>query len=58
MSGHPILHPTDQTQSVCGLGKLNDGSAAAVNKHLEQCSDCRKRVPRPNRSPWLTSDPF
>ena len=37
-------HPTDQTLSSFGLGKLDDGSAEAVNKHLEQCPDCRKRV--------------
>jgi len=37
-------HPTDQILSSYGLGKLDDGSAEAVNKHLEACSDCRKRV--------------
>ena len=38
------LHPTDQTLSSYGLGKLDDRLAEAVNKHLEQCADCRKRV--------------
>ena len=38
------LHPTDQTLSSYGLGKLDDGPAEAVNKHLEQCPDCRQRV--------------
>jgi serine/threonine protein kinase len=38
------LHPTDQTLSSYGLGKLDDPSAEAVNKHLEACPDCRKRV--------------
>ena len=38
------LHPTDQTLSSYGLGKLDDDSAEAVNKHLEECRDCRKRV--------------
>jgi formylglycine-generating enzyme required for sulfatase activity/serine/threonine protein kinase len=38
------VHPTDQTLSSFGLGKLDDGPAEAVNKHLEQCPDCRKRV--------------
>ncbi len=44
MDAHPISHPTDRTLGSYGLGKLDDGSAKAVNKHLEQCSDCRKRV--------------
>jgi serine/threonine protein kinase len=38
------VHPTEQTLSSFGLGKLDDGPAEAVNKHLEQCPDCRKRV--------------
>ena len=37
-------HPTDQTLSSYGLGKLDDASAESVNKHLEQCPDCRNRV--------------
>ena len=37
-------HPTDQILSSYGLGKLDDVSAEAVNKHLEECPDCRKRV--------------
>jgi serine/threonine protein kinase len=37
-------HPTDHSLSSFGLGKLDDGPAEAVNKHLEQCPDCRKRV--------------
>ena len=44
MDAHPALHPTDQTLSSYGLGKLDDASAEAVNEHLEQCADCRKRV--------------
>ena len=44
MVAHPISHPTDQTLSSFGLGKLDDGSAEAVNRHLEQCLDCRQRV--------------
>ena len=44
MDAHPILHPTDQTLSSFGLGKLDDVSAEAVDHHLEQCADCRKRV--------------
>jgi hypothetical protein len=38
------LHPADQTLSSYGLGKLDDRTAEAVDKHLEQCPDCRKRV--------------
>ena len=44
MDAAPSLHPTDQTLSSFGLGKLDDRSAEAVNQHLEECSDCRKRV--------------
>ena len=44
MDAHAALHPTDQTLSSYGLGKLDDASAEAVNKHLEQCPACRKRV--------------
>ncbi len=44
MDAAPSLHPTDQTLSSFGLGKLNDRSFEAVNQHLEQCPDCRKRV--------------
>ena len=39
-----VSHPTDQILSSYGLGKLDHGSAEAVNQHLEQCPDCRKRV--------------
>src|SRR4051794_40517741 len=38
------LHPTDQTLSSFGLGKLDDGPAEAVHKHLEECPSCRDRV--------------
>jgi len=44
MDVHPASHPTNQTLSSFGLGKLDDGLAAAVNRHLEQCPDSRKRV--------------
>ena len=44
MDAAPSLHPTDQTLSSFGLGKLDDRSAEAVNEHLMECSDCRKRV--------------
>ena len=44
MDAHAAVHPTEQTLSSFGLGKLEDASAEAVSKHLEQCPDCRKRV--------------
>jgi formylglycine-generating enzyme required for sulfatase activity/serine/threonine protein kinase len=44
MNAFTSLHPTDQTLSSYGLGKLDDRLADAVNQHLEQCPDCRKRV--------------
>jgi len=44
MDAHPVSHPTDQTLSSYGLGKLDNDSADAVHKHLEQCPTCRNRV--------------
>jgi len=44
MDARPILHPTDQTLSSFGLGKLDDRSAEAVSNHLEQCPNCPQRV--------------
>src|SRR5450755_1519053 len=40
----PPKHPTDQSLSAFGLGKLDDNAAEAVQSHIEQCDDCRKRV--------------
>jgi serine/threonine protein kinase/formylglycine-generating enzyme required for sulfatase activity len=37
-------HPSAQTLSSFGLGKLDDASTAEVDRHLQQCLDCRKRV--------------
>jgi anti-sigma factor RsiW len=37
------LHPTDQSLSSFGLGKLDAASAKAVNQHLESCPGCRNR---------------
>jgi serine/threonine protein kinase len=44
MDAPSAVHPTDQTLSSFALGKLADAPAEAVNKHLEECSDCRQRV--------------
>jgi len=44
MNAHAALHPTEQTLSSFALGKLDDASSEAVNEHLEQCPDCRKRA--------------
>jgi serine/threonine protein kinase len=44
MNAGPSLHPTDQTLSSFGLGKLDDTSTEAISQHLEECADCRKRV--------------
>ncbi len=44
MNAPPSIHPSEQTLSSYGLGKLDDGSAEAVNQHLERCPVCRKRV--------------
>jgi serine/threonine protein kinase len=44
MNPAPSAHPPRETLSSFGLGKLDEQSAEAVNKHLEQCSECRKHV--------------
>jgi serine/threonine protein kinase len=44
MDAYPVSHPTDQTLTAYGLGQLDDGSASAVDRHLERCAACRKRV--------------
>jgi hypothetical protein len=37
-------HPGEQALRAFGLGKLDDGSAEAINRHLEQCPECRSQV--------------
>jgi formylglycine-generating enzyme required for sulfatase activity/serine/threonine protein kinase len=44
MAPAPSAHPTRKVLSSFGLGKLDEGSAAVVNKHLERCPDCRSQV--------------
>src|SRR5271165_5667942 len=44
MAAPAAVHPSDNTLESYGLGKLDDGSAEAVSKHLEQCQECRNRV--------------
>src|ERR1700722_3469345 len=46
------VHPSDQTLSAYGLGKLDDASAEMVSKHLEDCDSCQSRVAE------LSSDEF
>ena len=50
MGATAAVHPTDQTLRSYGLGRLDDALAESVNKHLEACADCRRRVAE------LTSD--
>jgi anti-sigma factor RsiW len=52
MGATAAVHPTDQTLSAYGLGKLDDATAGSVSKHLESCSDCQRRVAK------LSSDSF
>ncbi len=47
-----VVHPSDQTLSAYGLGKLDDASAETVSKHLEDCDSCQHRVAE------LSSDEF
>ena len=49
MDTHPAIHPTSEILQAYGLGDLDDASAEAVNKHLEDCPDCRPRSPRCTR---------
>src|ERR1700722_292252 len=44
MDAAQSLHPTDETLRTFALGKLSDLSAEAINEHLMECNDCRKRV--------------
>jgi serine/threonine protein kinase len=44
MDAPPVLHPTDQILASYGLGKLDGASAESVDKHLESCPACRRRV--------------
>jgi anti-sigma factor ChrR (cupin superfamily) len=44
MDAPPATHPTDQTLSSYGLGKLDDAAADSVGRHLERCPACRRRV--------------
>jgi Putative zinc-finger len=52
MGAAAAVHPSDQTLSAYGLGKLDDASAESVDKHLESCLDCQRRVAE------LSSDEF
>ncbi len=52
MGATAAVHPSDQTLSAYGLGKLDDLSAESVGKHLESCPDCQRRVAE------LSSDEF
>jgi serine/threonine protein kinase/formylglycine-generating enzyme required for sulfatase activity len=44
MVNHALLHPTEQTLSDFGLGKLDDGQAEIINNHLNECSECQRLV--------------
>ena len=46
------VHPSDQTLSAYGLGKLDDARAESVSKHLKECDSCQHRVAE------LSSDEF
>jgi len=44
MGATAAVHPTDQMLRSFGLGGLDDASAESVNKHLEGCAACQRRV--------------
>jgi serine/threonine protein kinase/formylglycine-generating enzyme required for sulfatase activity len=52
MNASQIQHPTDQALQAYGLGKLDDDTAESMNKHVESCSVCQRRVAE------LSSDSF
>jgi serine/threonine protein kinase len=52
MNAPPTTHPTDQTLQSYGMGTLDDLLVEVVSKHLDSCSDCRRRVAE------LSSDSF
>jgi formylglycine-generating enzyme required for sulfatase activity/serine/threonine protein kinase len=52
MGAAASIHPTDQTLQAYGLGKLDETTADPVNRHLESCPDCQRRVAE------LSSDSF
>lgn len=37
-------HPTDRTLHAYGLGELDGPTAGAVDRHLDACAKCRRRV--------------
>src|SRR5271157_2416268 len=52
MDAPQALHPSEHTLRAYGLGKLDDTAVESVNKHVESCSDCRRRIAE------LSSDSF
>src|SRR5262249_45045411 len=52
MDAPQALHPTDQTPSSYTLAKPGDATAESVNRPLESCLTCRRRVAE------LSSDSF
>ena len=44
LNADPSLHPTLDTLQAYSLGKLDDGGAEFVRKHLAGSYDCRQQV--------------
>lgn len=44
MDAKAALHPTDETLTAFGLGKLPDADADTIANHVEGCETCRNRV--------------
>ena len=44
MDARSSLHPSEETLLSYGLGKLDDASASAVDRHLEECASCRRVI--------------
>ncbi len=52
MDAFPSTHPTSESLRAYSLGRLDDTSAEAVGRHLEQCPECLSLVAE------MTSDTF
>ncbi len=48
------VHPTDESLIGFGLGKLDDASGEAVDRHLKRCEGCRRRVAKLSADSFLS----
>jgi serine/threonine protein kinase len=53
MDAAPTAHPSHKSLQSFGLGMLDDLSADAISKHLDQCSNCRNWVAKMSADSFL-----